>query len=162
TRKWIDQAVKAETDRNQAVLPAFFSITTKDLVICRTYRGVRAINLKDGSTAWMSESVNALDRITQEPARNTAAQQWLQTAAQLGRLSLLYENANVGCLSTDNQRVYVVDDIQLPLPLPMANPFGGVPTPTPAALADALTGNRLQAIDLTTGKLLWELSGRTD
>ena len=79
---------------------------------------------------------------------------------------MLFENSTLGSLSTDNTYVFAVDDLAVPPPPQFQNGmgfdgrfnhgFGGLN----AEVQDAIMHSRLQAFELTTGKLKWVLGGR--
>src|SRR5262249_2363852 len=62
-------------------------------------------------------------------------------------------------------KVFAVEDLTVPPYVPPNQQFPGQPQPGmipgfTGALTDAIAHNRLQAFDLTTGKLVWEQGGR--
>jgi outer membrane protein assembly factor BamB len=75
--------------------------------------------------------------------------------------SLLFENSLVGTLSSDSRRVYAVEDLAVP-PAPMLfqQEQAGQPHPPFGPLEAAVQHSRLLAIDLETGKVIWEIGGR--
>lgn len=77
-----------------------------------------------------------------------------------GAAMLLFSNCTLGTLSSDRRQVYAVEDLPLP-PHPdlMAQAEGGAPRHF-GPLRDPVYHNRLRAIDLDTGKMVWELGGR--
>src|SRR5579871_2697188 len=89
---------------------------------------------------------------------------YLQQGPQMGvRPAMVFENSTVGTLSTDANFVYAVEDLQVPPPSsPLGfelNRFGQV---TPGGsyspeINDAVQHSRLEAFEIATGKLKWEL-----
>src|SRR5207302_1778309 len=74
--------------------------------------------------------------------------------------SLIYENTALGTLSSDSSRVYAVEDLAVPPhPSLLQEPQPGVRRPL-GPLGSALHFNRLVAVDLETGKVVWQLGGR--
>src|SRR5206468_2177849 len=90
---------------------------------------------------------------------------WISFYFQATRHNVLYENSTVGSLSTDNSRVYAVEDLALPpvSPLVYGNPWGANPNmPYGPEINQAILHSRLQAFDLENGKFLWEVGGPTE
>jgi len=171
TAKWIEQAVQQQESRAQPILPSFFPIAvtvktdkeTKPLLIYRSHWGIHARDLsKDGKLSWDSPANWSLDRIAADSEKTMALNQWLSFYLQY-HPQLMYENSTVGTLSTDNKKIYVVDDLVLP-PHPQSQAMQQLQWGQPAnfgKLDEAVRHNRLQAYELATnGKLVWELGGR--
>jgi outer membrane protein assembly factor BamB len=162
-KRLLAAAMKYLEDRNMPILSAFFPIAAGGKLLYRSYWGIHAIDLKTGDLAWKSKSSLGLDVLMADrTGKMQAIQSWLGSYQQSGRQSLLFENSTLGTLSTDNQRVYVIDDLALPPPpnqgqFDLNNQY--IPNNQFGALAFQ---NRLQAIDLESGKLLWELNGKGD
>ncbi len=155
--------------RTPAGNPGFLSFgdhvhTSKEtlpLVIYRSHYGIHAVDLRSGKLFWESPSFGSFDKIVEEPNKKFQFDQWLPLYQQTSP-NLLFENSTVGTLSADNARVYSVDDLVLP-PHPSAQPLQQLQWGQLAsfgALQDAVYHSRLQAFDLVTGKLVWELGGR--
>lgn len=167
TRRYVvDQAVRLRESRGDAILPAFFPIAAKGKLIYRSYWGIHAVDLKkDGKLVWETPSAWSLDRMLGSVNKAGAANQWINLYFQMSRHHVLFENSTVGTLSTDNSRVYAVEDLALP-PVnvyPYGNPWGANPNlPWGPEINRAIQHNRLQAFDLDNGKLLWEVGGPTD
>jgi outer membrane protein assembly factor BamB len=169
TRTWIDQAIKHQEELQQPVLPSFFPVAATvhtdkgplPLLVYRSYWGIHALNLqKEGKEEWNSPSYWSLDNLAADPSKSMTMKQWLPQY-QASSPTFLFENSTIGTLTTDNSRVYVVDDLALP-PHPLAQPlqqmtWGGQASFGP--LQEAVSHSRLQAYDLATGKILWELGG---
>jgi outer membrane protein assembly factor BamB len=171
TRQWVEQAVKQAEERQQPVLPSFFPVAAtvrtdtgiKPMLVYRTYWGVHAVNLQaEGKLEWYSPSYWSLQKIAEDQSKVAQLTQSVNLYMQAAP-SFLFENSTVGTLTTDNSKVYVVDDLALP-PHP-ASPqlqqlqWGGQ-VMSFGPLQDAVYHSRLQAFDLATGKILWELGGR--
>ncbi len=157
--------------RHQAVLPSTFPITATvsqdskklSLVVYRTAHGIEAMDVKTGGRRWRSDSSWSMDMMALKTDRTPVIQNWIDgyyLHSQAGRPSTLFENSTVGTLSTDGTYVYAVDDLAIaPPPQVEVNPGfnqGAFVHPS-AQVADAIAGSRLQAFDLVTGKLKWEL-----
>jgi outer membrane protein assembly factor BamB len=178
TRTWVDQAVKAQEERQQMpVIPAFFPIASRRIeqrkekehfgervptVFFRSYLGVHAVDLSDGKLVWEQDldySADTLVNNTRGGQKLLQIQQWLPSYAQGGHLNLLYENSTLGTLSTDNNLLFTIDDLALPPhPLWLQNfMWGG--QPNYGALAEAVNHNKLLAIGLDSGKRIWQAGG---
>lgn len=175
TKSWIDQATAFANQRKLPFLPATFPITatvTKDgkklpLLIYRSHWGVYAVNIKTGDLAWKAGSGWSLDTMVNKPNKQTAITTWANYYIQtLQKPTLMFENSAVGTLSTDNTYVYAIEDLAVSPPPNMGaeiDPrFGGQGTYQryDQYVTDAIHHNKLQAYDLVTGKLKWELGGR--
>src|SRR5262249_28049845 len=73
--------------------------------------------------------------------------------------SVLFENTTVGTLTTDHVRVYAVEDFTVPPPTPLG---GRKVDSVEQKLKDAADHNRLQAYELESGKLLWEIGSKAE
>ena len=188
-KTWIDKAIVQITSRKAPLLHGFAPLAATlnredgkiPLMIYRDFWGIHARPLRDvgedqkkddfvkaGEVYWESPSAWSLDRMLSEPKHLVAITGWLNQYVDPGRLrpEALFENSVVGSLSTDNVRVYAIDDFQVPpYEHQQFNQFrGGMPTPgVPAGpLQDAMYHNKLQAYDLDSGKLVWEVGARED
>jgi outer membrane protein assembly factor BamB/tetratricopeptide (TPR) repeat protein len=183
-RQWVvteqNSVIKRLESRSEAVIPAFAPITAtvtnpKDgkpmtLVVYRDYEGIVARSLKTGKREWASASHWSLEGMFKDSQKRQTLVNWVSQfkdgAGGLGaKPSMLIENSTVGTLSSDGQRAYVIDDLQLPpFHQPFAgNPWGGVPPPQyggiPQAVRPGIEANKLFCFNIANGKLLWELGG---
>jgi outer membrane protein assembly factor BamB len=157
-------------------LPAFFPITTPDMVIFRTYNGVFGVATHDqavggrvvraGDVRWVSRTTFGAHQMlstgdTEEIDMRKNVQDWWTTYAQAGVTSVLYENPLIGGLAHDGQNVYFIDDVAIPPPPVYNDPnFGiqqGPQFRQSGELADAVRAGRLAAVDMRTGSVKWEL-----
>jgi outer membrane protein assembly factor BamB len=171
---WIDPAVnKQSVERHLPVLPAMYPIAVTiqhngealPLVIFRSFWGIHAVNLKNGKLEWESPSLVSIDFIIKENKEQQLIQMnQMQGGPFQGQVSAIFENSLLGCLSSDGTKVYAVDDLAvLPHPnqmMQMQMQFPGGGRPNFMAFDDAMHHNRLQAFDLESGKLVWELGDR--
>ncbi len=184
TARWLRTAEDYLKRNNQPVLPSFFPVTAtvlrrdpaggrsekKPLLVYRSNWGIHAVNMRTGTLDWETPSKWSLDGMaTQTDGRGHALQSWIGFYLQQGQLvgarpSIVFENSTVGTLSTDGNYVYAVEDLQVPPPSPYGVEFpggfparGGMGMGLPAPLNDAVQHNRLQAFEVATGKLKWEL-----
>jgi outer membrane protein assembly factor BamB len=170
-RKLLDVA-RASLE-GKPVLPAFFPIAAGGKLIYRTYDGVYAVSLKDADTAdgkvkagellWASPALGGLHAMLSRTDKRMTVESWYNTNYRhqgMGPVGVLFENAVIGSLSHDGQRVYFVDDLAVP-PHPnmvaSAN-FGAAVTFGP--FTDEVHFSRLTAVELETGKLRWTVGGR--
>ena len=170
-KNWVAQAV-ASVEQRKPVLPAFYPIASTvrgekglmPLLVYRSYWGVHAVDLRTGQLAWESGSSGGLDKIggpgPDNPQKMQILMQWWQSYVQSSSQHVLFENSVLGTLSTDGNRVYLVDDLALP-PHPQYMLQFQWQGPAPlGVLTDAVYHNKLQAFDLENGKILWEIGGR--
>lgn len=156
-------AVKQRELKGEAILPSFFPVAAKGKLIYRSYWGIHAVDLhKEGKLVWEMPSFWSMDHMLTKNNKTAAITQWINMYNQMGRQNVFYENSNVGTLSTDNTRVYCVEDLAVPPVNVMAygNPWGANPNlPWGQEINQAIHHSKLQAIDLENGKFLWEVGG---
>jgi outer membrane protein assembly factor BamB len=161
---------------NKPVLPAFFPVAADGKLIARTYDGVYAFSLKDndaldppmkaGELIWATNAQGGLHGMLRAAdSKRATLDQWYRghyLQNNVGPLGVFFENALVGTLSHDNQRVYFVDDLAVPPHSGMIYNmnFGGQVHYGP--FVNEVHFNRLTAVDLETGKLRWTLGGRSN
>jgi outer membrane protein assembly factor BamB/TolA-binding protein len=181
--KWIKDRLETlfarESKEKSIPLPAFFPITTPDMVIFRSYNGVFAVASRDqvvngriiragdirwtSKTAWGLHQLLTTDATTDVDTKQTISgtNGWWSTYEQTGVKSILYENPLIGSLSHDEQNVYFVDDLAIPPPPTYSAPeFGINPLPQyrqAGDLAEAVRAGRLAAVNLRTGSVVWDL-----
>ncbi len=159
-RTWVQEAVQRQ--EKQPVLPAFFPIVANGTVVYRSYGGIHALDAQTGKQLWESEWQGGLDTLAQEPRYFPYIESWANAHLQ-HHPDILFGNSVVGTLSTDGERVYVVEDLAVP---PYQNTYVQRGRPVAAVeyafgpgLTDAVRHSRLTALDLKSGKLLWERGG---
>jgi hypothetical protein len=175
TRSWLEAAAKFVNERRLPLLPAAVPITAtvtrdgqrKPLVIYRSHWGIHAVNAKTGRLEWETASNWSLDRMSVDANKASAVTNWVNYYQQsVQRPNLLLENSTVGTLSTDNNFVYMVEDLAVPPPPQFQNVgfdgqfntgFGRFGQ----GVSDAIQHSKLQAFDLWTGKLKWEVGGKS-
>jgi len=130
------------------------------LVVYRSYKGIHARNVKTGELEWEADSAWSIDKVERMGKFASTFRQWkdIYIGNQAAKPEILFENSVVGTLSTDNTRVFVVEDLAMP-PYTMHNPYdySGRPQTYGGKVGEAINHSRLQAYDLDSGKLLWEL-----
>ncbi|MDB5312310.1 MAG: bamB 1 [Gemmataceae bacterium] len=180
---WIAEELNRLFDReNKTVrslpLPAFFPVTTPDLVIYRGYDGIHAIATRDhthagqlvpaGKLRWSSKTMFGVHQLMtpgnlnyNDPNIRAEVTGWWGTYKTTGVSSLLFENPLLGSLAHDGQTVFYVDDVAIPPPPAMTDPnFGGMPNQQvrqSGELADAIRAGELSAVDIATGMRVWTL-----
>ena len=134
------------------------------VVIYRGPWGIHMVELRTGRLCWETPSDWGLDRLTRDAYKSTTVARWINYYQQVLHQSQLLRNSTVATLSTDGNQVYAVEDLPLPPPqLPDADSGRVAPLIARfrAAVRNAFDCNRLQAFDLTTGKLRWRLGGKS-
>ncbi len=173
TGQWLEQAL-AQQQQGKSILPAYFPLAATvrfdhgpvPLLICRTHNGIQARDLKSGAgkIVWATQSLGGLDNLIADPDKKMLLDQWNWIGSYMNtNANMLCENSTVGTLSTDNQYVYIIEDLALPPhpgSQPMAN-FQWGQQPPLGKMADQIYHNRLEAFDLRTGKFSWFLGGRS-
>ncbi len=177
TKGWIDTAIHFANQRKLPLLPAAFPITatiTREgkkvpLLVYRSHGGIYAVNVKTGELAWRSTSAWSLDTMVKTSQRTPAITSWVNHYNNtLSKPNLIFENTTIGTLSTDNNYVFAIEDLAVPPPPTLGmefdrfNPGASTYQRYDQKVTEALRHNRLQAIELTTGKLKWELGGTGD
>ncbi|MBY0232988.1 MAG: hypothetical protein K2W96_27215, partial [Gemmataceae bacterium] len=142
-------------------------------LVFRTWKGIQAVDMRNGEVAWDSTSDLSLDEtfgatgMLRDGGRVGAYSNWLSAFNQIpgpgnpySRPQMLLENTVKGTLSADSRYVYAIEDLPVPAPANMANP-GAMGLPGfPRNIADALSHNKLLAYDMQAdGYVRWEAGG---
>jgi outer membrane protein assembly factor BamB/tetratricopeptide (TPR) repeat protein len=183
TRTYLDTALRALNEKRQPALHSFSPLAVTlnrengqvPLVVYRSFYGIHArvlrnVNLgkddqyKAGDLYWEAPGTWSLDRMFRDGTLASHVRGWLDQMYMRVKPQILFENSTVGSLTTDGVRVYAVDDFMVP---PFYNQFqfnrgGVIGTNLPQRANEALYHSRLQAYDLDSGKLLWEVGGKSD
>jgi outer membrane protein assembly factor BamB len=164
--EWISHAMKQLEDRQEPIVPGYFPIATYahtksetiPLVIYRDQWGVHAVDVRNGKLFWEQLCSAGMDKLSEQGDFKNWVSGYLQNGGT--QANLLLENSTIGTLSTDGARVYSVDDLVLP-PSPNPNMQFIMPPNTMSfgALQEAVQHSKLQAFDVSTGKILWLLGG---
>jgi outer membrane protein assembly factor BamB/tetratricopeptide (TPR) repeat protein len=165
TQNWLNQAAGLLENRGQVALPDFYPTGAKGRVLYRSTWGVHAVNLETGKLDWEADSRWSLDQMVREPGKSGALSQWVNAEMGGAHPGVVFENSVLGNLTTDGKMVFAVEDLAVAPPVVQNFQFPGQPpqpfNPTYApAVNDAVFHSRLQAYDLETGKLAWELGSR--
>jgi len=175
----LDGAFKrADPSKREVSLPGFFPVTTNGTIVYRGYDGVYAVASQEGlvwqgkrraagELLWIAEADGGAQSIM--GADDSAVPKaWWRDHWAVRNPGVLFENALLGSLSHDGRLAYYVDDLAVPPPPPMANPNGGGGIPgqgQPQVVASGTKRgamqnyNKLVAVSLDTGKLVWTLGG---
>jgi outer membrane protein assembly factor BamB len=162
TQTWLRAALDRQEARGEPALPAFSPVAAGDKVIYRSHRGVHAVDLRTGKPLWQAELAGGLDTLGTELSYFPYIESWVNAHLQHNP-HVLFGNSVVGTLSTDGARVYVVEDLAIP---PYQNtyfyrgrPVGALEYSFAPGLTEAVYHSRLTALDLESGKVLWECGG---
>lgn len=170
-RNWAHDVVTAGTrqfaNKSWPALPAFQPIATKGQVIFRTYNGVTAANVKETSDApaWWHHTDGGVLSMIRDPNKKGILDSWKQQYTQWGAAAAIFENSLTGVISTDNVRVFVVDDLPLqPHPQTIAQArMGWVGVQNFGALHKQVERTTLSAFSIELGgSLRWQLGGDHD
>jgi outer membrane protein assembly factor BamB len=160
TQHWIEDSLHHRS-RPETLMPAFFPVATGGKLIYRGYSHITAVDIKSGEILWKSIPMKAsLDDLARDANKKQQVQEWYRLYLQGSIQPILFENSNLGTLSTDGIRVYAVDDMALP-PHPSIQqnqPWGwnNGGSPLSGPLQDLSQHSRLVAFDLESGKFVWE------
>ncbi len=165
-------AVQRYRTTGRPVMPGFFPIAVNGKAIYRTYAGITAVSVKDyvdadgtpikaGELEWKSTEFDGSLASLMEKSYSTDVEGWLTSySSQPTWMNLVFENSLVGSLSCDQQRVYAVDDLAVPVPPNVAqnllqnNQFNRG-NPFSPKLRELVMGNSLRAFDTNSGKIVW-------
>jgi outer membrane protein assembly factor BamB len=160
TEKMVEVALDPKTQRGIRI-PAFYSITASGRVFFRSYWGIHARDLKTGELGWDSNTAGSLNAmLTGDGDQRRLVLSWFSMYHVGGTLNVLFENSTTGSLSADDAHVYAVDDLALP-PHPNAYElqmmmWGNGGMQIQGALHELADRSRLVAIEIKSGKLVWE------
>jgi outer membrane protein assembly factor BamB len=151
TAEWIQ---RARRNVPAGVLPAGVPLVIEERIVFRSTTGVEAVDADSGRTLWRAPDPLGLEAILADPGRKVQVRNWFDL---YGRdRGLLLANSTLGTLSSDGRRVFAVEDLPLP-PHPSLQQQGEPRSLGP--LRHAAGHNRLRALDLATGAMVWEVGG---
>jgi outer membrane protein assembly factor BamB/tetratricopeptide (TPR) repeat protein len=156
SERWLAHALHLQAKSGLPVLPGSVPLVIGGRIVFRSYDGVRAVDLRSGQEFWRAPMPLALDSLMDSPGRKVQFNNWMWSYT--GHFHLVYENAVLGSLSADQQRVYAIEDLPVP-PHPQIMLQVHADSYPLGPLQSAAFHNRLRAIDLETGRLLWERGG---
>jgi outer membrane protein assembly factor BamB len=177
---WINQNVAdvlkgLKPANGEVAIPGFFPVSAQNLLFVRTYDGIFSYITKDGFSNhgkpakagdlyWYADVKGGLAPIMSADNSADAKTRFTQYRDQHRLKTILFENSLVGSLTHDGQNLYAVDDMALPTPPQVYDPnMGGFVMPGGAAVTtmgvdkDFAEGNRLIALNMITGNLVWQI-----
>jgi outer membrane protein assembly factor BamB len=154
-KKWVADALDTEERAGAPIVPAFHPVTNGGLVIFRTHGGVQCVRADTGATLWTQTSRLSANELGADPANPTGFAERFEDHRLAGRAAVIFANANLGALSTDRELVYAVEEIAFSSPCPVADWHMAMRMRLP--VASSLRESRLLAIQLSSGKLVWQL-----
>ncbi len=171
--KWLKQVETTMKDRGQPLIPAMQPITAtvmhndekKSVVVFRSHWGIHAYDMKAGKRLWETPSTWSMDRMVRDTKKVGAINQFV--AAQMAtRPNMLVENSTVGTLSTDGAFVFMIEDLEVPPGNQLQHDSSATSAVSRRAfgseeVTNAVNSSKLQAFNLATGKLVWEIGGPT-
>ena len=159
TLVWLRKAEQLQASSPRPMLPASFPLLAGERLLYRSHRGVTAVDQSTGAFLWESPSAWGLDAITEDIDSYPHISAWADTHLSRNPY-LLVENSLLGTLSADRGRVYAVDDLPLPPILDSFRSDKELQLPLAPDLSNAIHHNRLLALDLVSGKVVWQRGGR--
>ncbi len=166
------QAVTLAENAGRVVLPAAtpIAVTIQDsrgaipVVVFRSHNSIEAVNLKTHAIHWKAPADGSLERLLTANQSAVFVQSWLNLyVTNLRRPEILLENSTIGTLSTDGRLVFAVDDLAVPPPQTVPDPFGPpLRENLPAMLKKAVGASELKAYSLSSGKLAWIANSAVD
>lgn len=150
-RRVVDSLITANRKRNTPAIPKGHPLVLGETLIHRTTSCVRAVSLKDGSTLWHSPTDLFLERLLSSGGEAPVPSPSGTLQAVLKQR--LWSDLTWGTLSSDGKRLYCIEETGYAFPTYNRKTRQRT-TPKPA--------NRLMALDLATGRIVWELGGQTD
>ena len=163
----IDEMIEGYSDASQPTLPVAMPLLVDGRIICRTFRGVQVADAATGKPLWTAGGDDSVEAMLSGQTEVTQVQiqmgfnpvNFIQSSTSnsnggpLGQL--MFQNAAHGLLSSDGQRLFVIEDSPV-FSLGYASMrFAGNQNNS------IFAGNRLKAYDLETGRPLWEAGGPT-
>jgi hypothetical protein len=159
-RQWVRLAALAGPD-GAPRLPSAVPVAAPGAVVFRACDGVHAVDARTGRELWARPSPLSLGAAVRDRDKGHLVQlrDWMRLYGP-GQAPLA-ENSVLGTLSGDGRRVYAVEDLPFPPPpARLANPQQPDARPLLGPRGDAAFHNRLRALDLASGAVLWEAGGR--
>jgi outer membrane protein assembly factor BamB len=150
TLEWVQKGLHEGRKAGAGVVPAFHPLGVGGKVIFRTYRGLTAVKGDSAGVLWENVSRAGLDELLDNEGSSREVTAWVTAHQRAGRAEIVIDNSALGEISTDGKYVYAVEDLAVP---PAAENLA-VPTLPPVLGRHPC---RLQATNLVTGKLTWEL-----
>jgi outer membrane protein assembly factor BamB len=166
-------------DQQRATLPAAFPLMIDGKVIFRTLRGVHVVDADSGKFLWETREGISAERLLsgEKPQQPQYSNQMMFAGGgmvwssgspvssglqvdQQPLTSLLYRDGLNGILSSDGERLFVIEDHAI-LPIVTSrnySPFGSSTTRNDPYRRD-WSSNRISAYQLDSGRALWDVGG---
>jgi outer membrane protein assembly factor BamB len=178
-RAQIEHLSEDLADQGTTPLPVFFPIMVGGKVIVRTLHGVQVVDADTGRGLWQTDESQPLERLLSGgggPPDSDGYGGFVPGVVMMGRgmrawnnggfvggntgengplSNLLYRNANFGIVSSDGERLFVVEDPAFLTSRQPANPWAF----DPSAGAAGGTACRLIAYNVESGQPEWEVGG---
>lgn len=173
----LQQLITDLRDQEQVPIFTFDPLLVDGKVVFRSLRGVKVVSAATGQLQWETadepavEDVlaaggspgsgnNDLNRLGAMFAQAAMLQQELEEVPVSDNplTHLLFRNSNHGLLSSDGQRLFVIEDLSVMTNL-QPGQYWGEDLPDQDPLGRPLGINRLTAYDLQTGRSVWEMGG---
>jgi RNA polymerase sigma factor (sigma-70 family) len=157
----INHVVRLAEKSGQPILPSFFPMIANGKLVYRSYDGVYALDMKkEGKLYWYSYTDGGVLSLLSDPNKKSYFDQWNQVYRQKGPPVIL-QNSAIGALTSDNERMFLIDDLLLPPPPEQIEQVLGKKIGSFGTLGEAVSRNTLSAYSVVSGKLVWQY-GRFD
>ncbi len=133
-------------------IPASLPLVFDDIIVCRTLRGVVALDARTGKRIWQTASESTWDAFLSSSTGINPEYLPVLEHALRGRV---WEDATAGALSGDGHCIYVLEEMGLPL-APMHSNIT-LARRQPSRWPISRDTNVLSAYELRTGRRLWQL-----
>ncbi len=143
------------------LLPPAMPIAVAGRLYYRSFTGLHAIDLASGRDAWHTASPLGLETALSDPGRKVQLDDWQRRHRAENHTFLPFINSTTGTLSSDGRRLFAVEDLPLTPPTVFVQQLLAGQSRPLGPLKDFLYHNRLRALDLGTGNVLWETGGRS-
>lgn len=169
----LGKAFKQIEAKKIAPIPGSFPLAANNKVFFRGYDGIYCLATKEdktldppvkpGELLWKTETDYGLLQMVRELGPRTMTDQFLNFYTNGGPYTILFNNPLLGAMSHDGANLYYIDDLAIP-PHPQQFAqninFDGRPISF-GIFQEPVYFNKLQAVDLETGKRIWKLGERT-
>jgi outer membrane protein assembly factor BamB len=165
-KQWLTRALQ---QGKRPLLSGSMPLAVGDVAVYRTHLTVTAVALQDfhdkandnrlnpGEIYWKSIDLEGgLAGLLADFPHRQEVDRWLQYYDRPGDLGFVYENSLTGTLSSDGQFVYAIDDLGVPPPPPHLKQLA-VFKDKLERIRPLIVQNTLQAFNLRSGKLMWQL-----
>lgn len=170
----LQQLIRDINDQRLPMIPAGSPIVVGDKVAYRDLRGVLVVDRQTGKALWRTEEGISPERILNGVpsegqgsdnawrVRLGASQfddEYFGESAEMHPLaSWLFRDATNAFISTDGQRLYVLEDVAV-MTRHQSGYFGDDDPDVADPFGATWSSNRLSAYDLNTGRLVWTIGG---